>query len=70
MIQKLPKPPATQRAFANAWAELDYVCKKMRYWLYAASTRDYMLQDRDISALRQRREILHALMRRKDGLTA
>jgi hypothetical protein len=24
----------TQRRFANAWAELDYLCKKLRYWLY------------------------------------
>ncbi|HEV2969658.1 MAG TPA: hypothetical protein VGY55_06685 [Pirellulales bacterium] len=35
MIRKLPKPPATQRRFASSWAELDYLCKKIRYWLYS-----------------------------------
>ncbi len=28
------KPPVTLRRFANSWAELDYLCKKVRYWLY------------------------------------
>ena len=28
------KPPTTQRSFANSWGELDYLCKKVRYWLY------------------------------------
>jgi hypothetical protein len=140
MIKESSKPPATQRTFASVWAELDYLCKKTRYWLYdrrekpaamrylnrlarllhdlprnevailreeclallselkgnmsdaishrtreiklmerlhrealspkcSASTRDYMLQDRDVSALRQRREILHALGQVKDGLS-
>jgi hypothetical protein len=27
-------PPRTQRTFANTWGELDYLCKKIRYWLY------------------------------------
>jgi hypothetical protein len=39
MIQKHGKPPATQRTFANAWAELDYLCTKTRYWLYARRER-------------------------------
>jgi hypothetical protein len=29
------KSPITQRRFGNAWAELDYLCAKLRYWLYA-----------------------------------
>jgi len=28
------KPPITQRRFANGWGELDYICKKIRFWLY------------------------------------
>jgi hypothetical protein len=35
MIEKTPTPPATQRSFANVWGELDYLCKKLRYWMYA-----------------------------------
>lgn len=31
----LNKPPVTQRSFANPWGELDYLCKKIRFWLYA-----------------------------------
>ena len=34
MIQKQPKPPSTRRRFANSWGELDYLCNKIRYWLY------------------------------------
>jgi hypothetical protein len=34
MIQKKSKPPITKRRFANPWGELDYLCKKLRYWLY------------------------------------
>jgi hypothetical protein len=25
----------TQRRFANTWGELDYLCKKIHYWLYS-----------------------------------
>jgi hypothetical protein len=35
MIQAKLKPPSTRRTFASAWGELDYLCKKVRYWLYA-----------------------------------
>ena len=31
---KTLKPPRTQRVFSNGWGELDYLCKKIRYWLY------------------------------------
>jgi hypothetical protein len=34
MIRKKTRAPLTQRHFANGWAELDYLCKKIRYWLY------------------------------------
>jgi hypothetical protein len=34
MISKQPKPPTTKRRFGNIWGELDYLCKKIRYWLY------------------------------------
>jgi hypothetical protein len=32
-IMKSPFP-GTQRRFANGWGELDYICKKIRFWLY------------------------------------
>ena len=28
-------PPTTRRKFTNSWGKLDYLCKKVRYWLYA-----------------------------------
>ncbi len=34
MMHQQQKPPNTQRSFANRWGELDYLCKKIRYWLY------------------------------------
>src|SRR6266478_3262038 len=39
MILKKSKPPATQRRFASPWAELDYLCKKIHYWLYSRNNR-------------------------------
>ncbi len=30
----LPKPPTTRRKFSNIWTELDYLCRKIRFWLY------------------------------------
>jgi len=36
---KTPKPPNTQRTFANNWGELDYLCNKVRYWLYTRKQR-------------------------------
>ena len=32
-------PPATERRFNNAWGELDYLCRKVDYWLYARQQR-------------------------------
>ena len=34
------KAPATSRRFAGPWSELDYLCKKISYWLYAEPNRD------------------------------
>ena len=34
MIQKRTKPPTTRRSFVNPWGQLDYLCKKIHYWLY------------------------------------
>jgi hypothetical protein len=31
---KSRKPPTTQRTFASVWGELDYLCRKVHYWLY------------------------------------
>ena len=39
MSRIIPEPPPTQRVFANGWAELDYLCKKIRYWLYSRNQR-------------------------------
>lgn len=39
MMPKKSKPPATQRRFASAWSELDYLCKKISYWLYTRKQR-------------------------------
>jgi hypothetical protein len=40
MIRKKPKPPTTKRSFASPWSELDYLCKKISYWLYCQPNRD------------------------------
>jgi hypothetical protein len=34
MIRKKSIPPLTRRSFASIWDELDYLCKKIHYWLY------------------------------------
>jgi hypothetical protein len=134
-------PPQNQRRFTNGWGELDYLCKKIRYWLYSrkeeagatryvdrlekvlhnlpkndlailreealamlaelkgkladavvhrereirlmerlhkeaqsprypASTKAYMLQNRDRAALQERRQILEALKKKRRGKVA
>jgi len=32
--QEKNSPPATRRSFATIWGELDYLCKKIHFWLY------------------------------------
>ena len=39
MLQKQTKPPKTERVFATCWAELNYLCRKIRYWLYTKNQR-------------------------------
>ena len=47
MMVKKPVPPDTQRSFSNGWGELDYLCKKLRYWLYERKLRTRALHYRD-----------------------
>ncbi|HEX3314702.1 MAG TPA: hypothetical protein VHR72_07400 [Gemmataceae bacterium] len=37
MTSSQMQPPPTKRSFANPWGELDYLCRKLRYWLYTRS---------------------------------
>ena len=39
MLLKKKKPPTTRRRFAHPWIELDYLCKKIRFWLYVRKDR-------------------------------
>jgi hypothetical protein len=39
MASKSAKPPVTQRSFASVWTELDYLCTKIRYWIYTRHQR-------------------------------
>jgi hypothetical protein len=47
MIDRNGKPPATVRSFASDWSELDYLCQKVRYWLYARGQRSTALRYQD-----------------------
>jgi hypothetical protein len=47
MLMKKSMPPSTQRSFRNAWGELEYLCKKIRYWLYQRNDRTRSLYYRD-----------------------
>jgi hypothetical protein len=66
MPAKHPSPPRTQRRFRTVWGELDYVCKRIHYWLYRRRTpaiaRRYLgrlerliheLPDNDLAILRE-----------------
>lgn len=68
MTSKL-SPPPTQRTFANAWSELDYLCRKVHFWLHARQERARALIYRDrlervLHSLPQSRAIL-----REEGLS-
>lgn len=39
-LMKEHAPPRTRRTFTNGWDELDYLCKKIRYWLYLEKRSD------------------------------
>jgi hypothetical protein len=47
MLAKKNVPPETQRSFPNGWGELEYVCKKVRYWLHDSDERARALRYRD-----------------------
>src|SRR5437763_1683269 len=47
MLMKKSRPPSTQRSFGNEWAELDYLCRKVRFWLYQRKDRTRALYYRD-----------------------
>jgi hypothetical protein len=47
MIAKRSTPPDTRRSFSNGWAELEYLCQKVRYWLYDRKQRTRALRYRD-----------------------
>ncbi len=34
MISRKVSPPSTERNFATVWGELDYLCRKIQFWLY------------------------------------
>ena len=65
MVTRRRKPPTTQRAFMSAWGELDYLCKKARYWLYVRRqrTRARLYLHRLESVLRQLPENELAIIR-------
>jgi hypothetical protein len=44
MAEQKCKPPATQRSFTSPWRELDYLCGKVRYWLYDRRSRSAALR--------------------------
>jgi hypothetical protein len=33
------QPPKVRRKFATSWGELDYLCRRIHYWLYARNDR-------------------------------
>ena len=69
MMHKQPKPPITQRSFVNSWGELDYLCEKIRYWLYTRKqkTRAERYFDRLARILRELPENDAAIIR-EEGL--
>ncbi|MBI1830176.1 MAG: hypothetical protein HYR84_01850 [Planctomycetes bacterium] len=71
------KPPITRRRFASLWVELEYLCRKVHYWLYTRknATRADQYRDRlqavlsdlprnDIAIIRQEG---HALLCQLNG---
>lgn len=47
MIRKKSVPPLTRRSFASIWDELEYLCKKVHYWLYTRKERRHAERYRD-----------------------
>ena len=48
MLRRKLGPPKSRRKFRSPWSELDYLCKKIHFWLYLrkdkASARRYLLR--------------------------
>jgi hypothetical protein len=38
------KPPTSQRTFGSNWVELDYLCRKIHYWLYVRKEKSRALR--------------------------
>jgi hypothetical protein len=70
MVLKAPKPPVTRRTFASIWGELDYLCKKLSYWLYTRDqkSRAERYLNRLKRVLRDLPENDHAIIR-EEGLS-
>jgi hypothetical protein len=63
MIRHEPRPPVTRRRFTNGWAELEYLCKKIHYWLY---TRGQSARARRY--LHRLERVLHDLTRKQGAI--
>jgi hypothetical protein len=44
MNRRVMTPPPTRRCFATIWGELEYLCKKIHYWLYTRKQRPRALR--------------------------
>ena len=80
MTGKNARPPVNQRRFAGIWAELDYLCKKISFWLYTKRRRSraehYLdrlnvilekLPDNDVAILRWEAHALSCELRHEYG---
>src|SRR2546421_5438881 len=81
MLHRRAKPPRAQRRFGTIWGELEYVCKRVHYWLYCrkslTSARRYLsrlerilvqLPPNDLAILREEgRALLHELKGQTKG---
>jgi hypothetical protein len=47
VIRKKPHSPSTRRTLAGGWGELDYLCKKVHYWLYTRKQKAGAVRYRD-----------------------
>ena len=65
MKRKMAKPPPTERSFGNPWLELDYLCRKVRFWLYTRKRRAGAARyaDRLAAVVHELREYELAIMR-------
>jgi len=65
MIRKTPKPPTTRRSFTDLWVELDYLCKKVHYWLHVRKIKAgaYRYRARLAQAVRRLPENKMAILR-------